>query len=89
MNLDDKGAGEPRQPVKTSLVKDAYPPRSKKPPVTSRFPAATTAPGSQGVGRGRGRGRPKQQQLQQADKTCVPQGGASREELDESTIVDG
>ena len=87
MDRDDKGGGKPRHPLKASLVKEA----SKRPPVPSRYSAATTAPGPQGVGRGRGRGRPKQQQLPPADKTWVPPGagGASREELDGSTIVDG
>ena len=87
MDRGDKGGGELRQPFKASLVKDA----TKRPPVPSRYPAATTAPGPQGAGRGRGRGRPKQQQLPPADKTWVPPGpgGASREELDGSTIVDG
>ena len=87
MDRGDKGGGEPRQPLKASLVKEA----SKRPPVPSRYPAATTAPGPQGVGRGRGRGRSKQQeQLPPADKTWVPPGagGGSKEELDGSTIVD-
>merc|ERR1719249_67093 len=39
MDWDDKGGGEPRQPLKASTVKKA----TKKPPVPARYPTATSA----------------------------------------------